>query len=1091
MSTGRPDPLSAAARALADGRKIDWARLEATGGEAAACAEELRVLQSIARACAGPIESGSGPSNDAASGLSNSPSPAPLARWGHLEILERVGAGGFGEVFRAFDTVLHREVALKLRRFSGEAEAAAFEVHLEEARRLARLRHPNVLSVYGVEVHDGRAGMWTDFIRGETLEERLATRGPLEAAELIRTGLDLCAAIDAVHRADLLHGDIKAANAMREENGRTILMDFGAGSTSSARPSALGPSPQGTPIAMAPELLEGGPGSVASDLYSLGVLLYRLSTGRYPVTASSWSELMDKHRRREVLPVRELRPQLPASAARGIDRCLARDPAARPHSARELASFLRASGVTGEDETAEGELAAVGGAIHGDPPVFASRLVGRRRELFDLRRLLLEARLVTLTGSGGCGKTRLAHRAAEEAASSARDGAVWVALEALQDPGLLPQTVARAVGIAESRQRPALEQVLDHLRDHDGLVVLDNCEHLLPAVRELVEVIVSAAARVHILATSREPLQLPFERTLRVPSLSLPGAGPEAPGLEVLESEAVRLFVDRASQQRPGFAVTPAMAPALARIVRRLDGLPLALELAAARAGALTVEQIADRLEEGFRLVAGREASILPRRQTILASIEWSYRLLSAEEQRCLARVSVFAGGWTLEAAEAVCEGEAEDTPVVDLLETLVRRSMIQFDATSTPRYRLLETVHVFAADRLRDLGEETGLRQRHQAWFLRLAQETAPRLRSPNSEETLQLLDAELDNLRIALARALESAASSPEAREIGLNLCTALSRYWFLRGYYREGAAHFTAHLNPATGMTAARGRCLVAAATVLWPTGELEQAWRSACEGLQVLRAAGDTEWVPAALSTLGYLAELRGDPEEARRSLAEARAGHEAAGNDAGVASSSVNLGVLETRLGNHRESVPHYEQAIPLLRTLGDETNAAVAMRNLSYSLVQIGEVQRARALAAESISILRRAGQRRQLATSLSALVDVELAEGRYEEAGRHALEALHLARESGEKVTLLAALTALGLAAFFLRQDDRAARLHGTAEALHETLGIPVGEGEKVEWERRQRELRQRLGPARFDALWSQGRAQELDAVIAGESGG
>lgn len=1098
--------LLAAAHALADGHVPDEDAAEVP------YLAELRLLGEIARASQAGL-----PTAHAAGGDEPSTPDGgalPLERWGPLQLLERVGSGGFGEVFRAFDTVLHREVALKLRRLGGEAETAAFQGHLEEARRLARIRHPNVLTVHGVEVHEGRAGMWTDFIRGETLEARLVRGGPLGAEDLLRIGIDLCAALDAVHEGGLLHGDIKTANAMLETGGRTILMDFGAG-TRAVADEPFGGSPQGTPIVMAPELIAGQRPSRASDLYALGVLLYRLATGRYPLTASSWKELAEKHRSGRILPVREQRPDLPVPLARAIDACLTRDPMTRPAGAREVAAFLRAA----DEGVAGGE--APTGTILGDPPAFLHRMIGRREELRELRALLLEARWVTLTGTGGCGKTRLALRAAEEMAHVHPGHVHWVALGALQDPRFLARSVARGFGLAESRRQSALEVLLAHLESTTTprLLVLDDGEHLIDTVAELAATLLDATPHLRLLVTSRRPSGDPREQTLQVPSLPLPAVD-SAPGLEILDSEAVRLFLDRACVQRPGFSVTAAIAPSIARIVRRLDGIPFAIELAAARVGALSVEQIADRLEEGFRLLAGRGAQILPRQQTVQASIEWSYRLLAPGEQRCLARTSVFSGGFTIDAAEAVCAEADDGSLLVDTLETLVRSSIVQFDAGERPRYRLLETVRAFAAERLRALGEEEMRREAHLAWCRRLARAASVQLRGPEHGPAFCILDPEVDNIRSALAWALDARVSEADA---GIDLCTSLSRYWFLREDYREGRAHFSAQIaayrgrrgdrgapgfprrsgmhdaretvgassgaNAAIGAGSeegALGRCLLAAATLEWPLGHLESAAASAEEALPLLRAALDDEGMLNAITTLAFLADLRGDATAARAYLEEALAAHERRGDVLGVARAAGNLGVLESRLGRHREAIAWYERAIPHLRALGDQANVAVNLRNLAYSLMQLGELARARSLAEEGVAVLRRVGQRRQLATSLTALSEIDLAEDRLDHARLRSLEAMHLAREAGDQVAVLAVLTTLGAIALRERRDELSARLFGAAESLHETLGIPIGEGERADWAERAATLRERLGRTRADALWAEGRT--LDPLAASE---
>lgn len=1092
--TGRPDPLLAAARDLTDGREPDWKGLAAANPELAGRLELMRIVQSVASACAAPPGSGSA-ARAATSGRSDGEDQSLPFEWGPLRVLGKLGEGGFGEVFRAFDTVLHREVALKLRRFTGEVDEAAFQVHLEEARRLARVRHPNVLTVHGVEVHDGRVGMWTDFIRGETLEAILAREGPLPAGEVARIGLDLCAALDAVHEARLIHGDIKTANAMRQSDGRTILMDFGAGVRIDRDSTSLGASPQGTPIVMAPELIAGDPPSRASDLYAIGCVLYRLATGRHPIQASSWAELVEKHRRGEILPVRDSRPDLPSAIARAIDRCLARDPGDRPADARELAAHFRAvPSANGDDDRTE-EVEAGEATAH-NLPHFPTRFVGRREEVMELRRLLLDPGLVTLTGSGGCGKTRLAHRAAEEAAGSLRDGSWWVDLAALEDPALVAQTAAHDLGVPESKQSPALQQLVEFVRERSLLIVFDNCEHLIHAVRELSETLLASAPRLRILATSREPLGMPGERTLRVPSLPVPP--PTAPGrldgLEILDSEAVRLFVDRACRQRPGFAVTAEAAPAIARIVRRLDGIPLAIELAAARTGALALEQIAERLEESFRLLASRDSAVLPRQQTLLASIDWSYRLLEPDEQRCLARASVFAGGWTLEAAEIVCgdgadgiRGNDTDAQVVlDRLESLLRRSLIQFDPDAAPpRYRMLEMVRAFARERLREAGEEEIRRDLHLDDCLRLVRETSARILGGEEAAAIARLDAEADNVRGALAWTLERSIAPDRDPDVGIDLCVQMRRYWFRRERYREGYMHLAAQLARARLGNPARGRALVAASSLLWPTGDLDGARRLAEEGLEFLRLSDDVVWRGSALSVLGFLADLRGEPERSRDYLTEAFNLHEANGQRHAMATLACNIGVLEGRLGNHAQAIPHYERAMALLLEIGDEPNLAVAARNLAYSLLQLGETGRARRLAEEGIAVLRRIGQRRQLAASLSALAEIDLIEGNLDAARMRALEALHLAREAGERVTLLAVLTTLGAVAHRAEENERAARLLGAAEALHESMALPIGEGERGMWDSRMRDLRKRLGEDRFLALWTAGRALPLEDAL------
>jgi predicted ATPase/class 3 adenylate cyclase len=374
-------------------------------------------------------------------------------------------------------------------------------------------------------------------------------------------------------------------------------------------------------------------------------------------------------------------------------------------------------------------------------PVQLTSFIGRKREMAEVKRLLAESRLLTLTGSGGCGKTRLALQVAADLLEEFPEGVWLVELAPLADPGLVPQAVASVLGLREEPGRSLTATLTDALRARSLLLVLDNCEHLLSACAQLVESLLHACPQLRVLASSREGLGIGGEQTYPVPSLSLPDPQ-RLPALDELqEYEAVRLFAERAGLSQPRFAVTAANAPSVVQVCRRLDGIPLAIELAAARMKALPVEKIAERLDDCFRLLTGGSRTALPRQQTLRALIDWSYNLLSEPERTLLRRVSVFAGGWTLEAAEAVCAGEAECAgappgplpgikawEVIDLLTSLVEKSLVMYEEQGgEARYRLLETVRQYARDRLLETGEAAAVRGRHRDWCLALAERAEP----------------------------------------------------------------------------------------------------------------------------------------------------------------------------------------------------------------------------------------------------------------------------------------------------------------------------------------------------------------------------
>src|SRR5713226_5481995 len=371
-----------------------------------------------------------------------------------------------------------------------------------------------------------------------------------------------------------------------------------------------------------------------------------------------------------------------------------------------------------------------------------------------VKQLLSSTALLTLTGSGGCGKTRLALQVAADLLEEYADGVWLVELAPLADPALVPQTVASALGVRDAPGRPLTATLTDYLRSKSLLLVLDNCEHLLEAGAQLADALLRSCPRLRLLASSREGLGIGGEQTYRVPSLSLPDARHLPPLERLRDFEAVQLFADRARLSQATFAVTQANALSVAQVCQRLDGIPLAIELAAARVKALSVEKLNERLDDMFRLLTGGSRTALPRQQTLRALIDWSYDLLSPSEGALLRRLSVFAGGWTLEAAEAVCAGEGvEEWEVLDLLTSLVEKSLVLYEERGGEgRYRLLETVRQYARDRLLEAGEAEAVRGRHLGFVLRLAEEAEPKLSGPEQVVWLDRLEAEHDNLRAAL---------------------------------------------------------------------------------------------------------------------------------------------------------------------------------------------------------------------------------------------------------------------------------------------------------------------------------------------------
>jgi non-specific serine/threonine protein kinase len=493
------------------------------------------------------------------------------------------------------------------------------------------------------------------------------------------------------------------------------------------------------------------------------------------------------------------------------------------------------------DEEPVVEPVADGLSVPGNLPLPLTSFVGRDTAIAEVTRLLSTTRLLTLTGAGGCGKSRLALRIGEEVRRAYADGAWLVELAALSDPTLLPHTVASALGVREAPGRPLLDLLTAYLRGRSLLLILDNCEHLVAACAPLAETLLRACPGLTILATSRHVLGVAGETAWRVPSLAVPDLHSPPPLERLVHYEAVQLFIDRATAAQPGLQVTQQNAPAVARICHHLDGIPLAIELAAARARVFAVEQIAARLDDRFRLLTAGPRTALPRQQSLGATVDWSYALLSEPERALLRRLAVCAGGWTFEAAEVVAAGDGvQPYAVLDLLAQLVDKSLvIAEERRGAVRYRLLETIREYACDRLQAAGEAAGTRDRHRAYFLALAEEAEPQLRGAESQRFLDRLEEEHANLRVAL----EWALASPDGGEAALRLSGALAWFWWLRSYHDEGWRWLERALAGAPEASAARMKALHGAGYLAHHRRDSALARALLGESLAIARALDD--------------------------------------------------------------------------------------------------------------------------------------------------------------------------------------------------------------------------------------------------------
>jgi predicted ATPase len=638
---------------------------------------------------------------------------------------------------------------------------------------------------------------------------------------------------------------------------------------------------------------------------------------------------------------------------------------------------------------------ALGSRDHENLPTQVTTFVGREQEIAEVQRQLATTHLLTLTGSPGVGKTRLALEAAARlrdcSAGSGQtyaDGVWLVELAALADPALVPQTAAAALGLPENPCRPLVQTLAEFIKPKAMLLLLDNCEHLIDACAALAESLLRACPRLRILATSREALRIAGETCWRVPSLTLPDPRQPARTDHLTAYEAVRLFLDRAAAAAPGFVLSDQNAPALAQVCQRLDGIPLAIELAAVRVKVLSPGQIAARLDDRFRLLAAGSRMALPRQQTLQALVDWSHDLLSEPERILFRRLSVFAGGWTLAAAEATCAfgvgtdagPEVSPEEVLDLLGNLVDKSLVVVEQhLEGTRYRLLETLRQYAAEKLRAASEEEGVRRQHRDWFAGFVERQIERLSGPQQGEVFARLEAEHDNLRAAL----DWCEVEPGGWEAGAQLADELRWFWGLRGHVREGRERLDRLLALATERTAGRARALSAAGNLAQHVGEFDRAAALLEDSLEIWRELGDKRGAAVALARFGQLEQSRGDYDRAWMLLEESRRMCPDVGTVSGLdAPLAVYLAQVAKNRGDHARAIPLFEECLGQARARGDRHAASSVLRSLGELTQARGDYERAAEYLRESLLLIRELNDQACALTTLDSLAVLAAARG-------------------------------------------------------------------------------------------------------------
>jgi len=728
-------------------------------------------------------------------------------------------------------------------------------------------------------------------------------------------------------------------------------------------------------------------------------------------------------------------------------------------------------------------------------PVKLTTFIGRERELVEAKKRLNEAKLLTLIGPGGTGKTRLSVQLGGDQLALYPDGVWMIELAPLADPALITQTIASVFGLRESPDRPLIELVTDYLRAKSALLILDNCEHLIDACARIAESLIQACANLKILASSREALGVSGETTYRVPSLSLPqdlGGLKDLTGL--MDYESIRLFVDRASAANPNFKLTKENASSVAQVCRRLDGIPLALELAAARARVLSVEQIAERLDDRFRLLTGGARTALPRQQTLRALIDWSYDLLSDPEKALFRRLAVFVGGWTLEAAESVCSGEGvESYEVLDLLAQLVDKSLVYTEEIrGTVRYHRLETIRQYAREKLFETNEAPDVRNRHLDYFIQLANWDDKVLNPLNQWILIKGLEFDNDNIRSALSWAVDS----QPLKAMELFTWEVVMGLWIMRGYAKEARDWCDSILAkagtlPVAGGEPDKGQTRLFANTwnrlaqALMNLGD-HQASRDAAEkSIELARSIDEQQIHAEGLASLGIGALYSGDPEYALKVTKESIEICNRMDYQRELAWATNTMIHIYNFLGDKEQKEKYQAQYRELLKKAGVPEDSAEIEMSLAEKVLDEGDAEGSLIHLDKVISILAERGDKYRLMGFQTDFAHILRNQGNFNEALTIYRRTILMWQDFGHRAAVAHQLECFGLIAMTEDQSTRAVKLFSSAGALREVSDSVRTPTEQKEFEEAKSKLQEGLGAADFDNAWKEGQTMTMEQAI------
>ncbi|HUR99530.1 MAG TPA: protein kinase [Pyrinomonadaceae bacterium] len=999
-----------------------------------------------------------------------------------FRIVSLLGSGGMGEVYLAEDVQLQRKAALKFLTADVKLNPDHLERFLREARAASALNHPNICTIYEINSQGETPFIAMEFIEGETVSAMIRRRRR-NVRQTLEVAAQVSAALAEAHAAGIVHRDIKPANIIVTKRDQAKILDFGLVKLVETENVAVGSNQfltkagmiVGTASYMSPEQARGLDVDGRTDIWSLGVVLYEMLTGSLPFTGETSTDTLAAILTKTPIPPSQLVAEIPADLERIVLKALHSNRDERYLTATALLKDLRnmsrrieldtesqssSQSRSGEDDTyifdnaptevvvrnTVGAEAGSTGRRTSNLRQYFAPIIGRRSEISDVTQMLREksVRLVTMTGIGGTGKTRLAHAVGETMLGEFTDGVFMIELSSVSLPELVPASIAQPLGVKDAGGRPVLDILKDYLSDKQMLLVLDNFEQIVDAAPQIAELL-TAAEGLKVLVTSRFLLHITAEREFVVPPLSTPTGDLLSSFENIRRNDAVQLFVERARAVDANFDLTAENARSVAEICGRLEGLPLAIELAAARTKILSPSAILSKLESRLKFLTGGPRDLPERQRTMQGAIDWSYDLLNENEKAVFRRLSVFSGSFSVEAAESVCEWEKpkDSVEVVDAITSLLDKSLlIRVDGKGGEyRFGMLEVVREYAEQALQTAGESEAATHAHAEYFVSLGEKAEPFLQAAQSAEWLDRLEDEHDNLRAAMQWSL---TNDPP---LAVRLAVAVRNFWLLHSHLSEGYK---------------------------WLKAALERGGEPAASLRFKL------------MNGLGLAARFRGDYETARKAYTDGLAAGKEAGDKQGVALSSRGLGLVAMQQGDAGAAREFFESGLAISRELDDKFGVAISLSFLGDLARTERDFSRARPLFEESLALFRDLDNKSAVSDALNNLGAACFGEGDLGLSKKHFAEAANLAFDLGNKMTISYSLD--GFAALAVEKGDleRAAQLCGAAEALRESIGYKIEPAEAVFRDVYLERLRTRLPEAGFNKAFDRGHAVSPEGAVA-----